>query len=239
MWVVTAVGLIGGALYSDGSARAAPSTGSRAAPAPRLQYAASVPSYVELPGVVGATSDSEFCVVGCATGSASGSPSRTRQVADSGGNGVNGSAADSACDTAAVQIRLQAGWQIIASSPDLQGSDGPFWTIESGQYVEVPRQALELGVGYWVYVDYPSAVTAALVAGAPTADCHPWGRNEAPTGCGWTMVANPYTNGFDVVPAPDRSPKYYLYSPSDGQYRGDNYLGVGQGAFTWVSTDCT
>jgi len=135
---------------------------------------------------------------------------------------------------AIVSFPLAAGWNIVAGSPNLHGVDGPFYTLQNGQYVVVPQDQLELGTGYLIYLDQAATVTAEYPGGKDRACSFPEQRQrERPAPCQWVMMGNVFAGRLDIIPAPNIvSPEY---APPWLHNLGSRFgLGAGQGRFVWI-----
>ncbi len=132
-----------------------------------------------------------------------------------------------------VSFPLEAGWNIIAGSPNLHGVDSPFYTLENNQYVQVPSDRLELGKGYLIYLDQATTVTAEYLGGEGQSCSFPAQlQGGPPVPCQWVMVGNPHAGRIDVQPPVNVV--YPEYAPPWLHNSGNIYgLGVGQGRFAW------
>jgi hypothetical protein len=134
------------------------------------------------------------------------------------------------CDITTVNLELSVGWHIIAGSPNLQGVSGPFWSLQDGQYVQVPRDELFWGVGYWAYVDRPTTATSELVNRWSDA-CNAHALQSRDCG-GWQMFGNRFAARLSFDPAPGSAD--FRYDAATGQYALTFDIDAGEGVFAWV-----
>jgi hypothetical protein len=133
-----------------------------------------------------------------------------------------------------VSYFLEPGWNVVAGSRNLHGIDGPFYALESGQYISVAPDELELGRGYLTYLGSAATVTAEYLDPAGQACSFPvQSQGEPPVPCQWRLVGNAIAGRVDVQPpAGPRAPEY---APPWLHNEGTPYsLGVGQGYFAWT-----